>query len=88
MTLNIYTSSYTQSHAGITQSNSSLRQSLLNLTSKSVVSSDGGMKVNLPTDFNLRVTEAFTAEEYPKISELKMIPHVHKLTSQRVEALL
>jgi hypothetical protein len=88
MTLNIYTSSYSPSHGGINQSHSSLRQSLLNLTSKSVVSSDGGMKVNLPTDFNLRVTEAFTAEEYPKISELKINPYVHKLTSQRVEALL
>jgi len=88
MTLNINTSALVPLQGGNEQQRLSLRQSLSNITAKGLSSAEKGIKVSLPTDFNLRVTEAFTSKGIPKIAEIKLNVSVHKLDPQKVEALL
>ena len=86
MTLNINSSVLTRLQGGTNQSG--LRQSLTNITSNQLTSSQSGIKVSLPTDFNLRITEAFVSQGIPKVSELILTPNAHNLDPQKVEALL
>ena len=88
MTLNIHTSALAPLQGAAHHNSASIKQSLTNIASKRLSSAENGIKVNLPTDFNLRVTEAFATGGIPRVADLRLDASVHKISPQKVEALL